>query len=518
MPLAVIAIALTVQLFFVATSILPWSQVLWDEAEFLMWIQRMTIAIQDVSLPQIAQVFWDQTHYPPLQSLLYGFFLAPFGFSVTGARIISLALSIVSAYLTFALGFKVSKSPLVGLIAALLFISSPILIYLQSVALKEALFIPLILLVCLSYVSAKTIYAGIFLTLLFFTKYEPAGFIAIALGIEGCIRFLTEKKKLSVVISHIVLFGIPLFFALLWIYGSPEHTRIFFLHINNSFDTTGGRDFVTNLLFYPRAIMYSFGFTDAIGMLLVITWVAGIAYIKQKNLRVLWILFTVNIALLAPRIINLQDRYVAITAAMLFTLAAIQITALFTTLKKTMMGRILMLCILVVLFLQVPMRIASFDRYMYGLGIKTMFSYAFNQPDANTQWFNFDATTWGTRHPKESKESMKDIESFIQSNINPHVPFALRGRLAELSPPYIHMIIEQQKAHTPKERSAYSLYHITAGVIPGSRYYTHEYKKLHEWVQWEVAETKNDPSFEFLAEKTFPEFGIVVGIYGKPIR
>lgn len=516
MPLVVITVALLIQIFFIATSILPWAQVLWDEAEFLMWIQRVTLAIQSFSVPQITKLFWDQIHYPPFQSILYGLLLAPFGFSVTGARIVSLGLSVLSAYLTYSLGVKVSGSKWVGFVASLLFISSPILMYLQSIALKEALFIPLILLVCLSYITAKPIYTGIFLTLLFFTKYELAGIIAIALAIEALVAFVTEKKKLDVIVAHIFLFGIPLLFALPWIYGSPEHTRIFFLHINNSFDTTGGQNFITNALFYPRAVVYSYGLTFTIGMILLVSWIQSFTLLKQKTTRFLFMIFTTNVALLVPRIMNLQDRYLAISIPALFVMTAIHIVSIMQFIRSAKKpAQLIAIGIAMLLTGEVVIRIRHFDQWIYGIGTKAMLVNAFHQLDSNVSWFNYDPSTWAKIHPRESKESMHDITSFIMTHVNPHVPFVVRGRLAELSPPYIHMVIETEKARTSPTPSRYDLYHITLTVVPGSRYYNHEYKKMHEWVQWEVEETKNDPTFELVAQRLFAEFGINVGIYRK---
>lgn len=530
-------ILLIIHVLIILFGLIPYANVLWDEGEFLLQTYYVSSAIQEGRITELPIVLYNQFQYPPLQSIILGIPLGLIGFSVTNARYISLMFPILSTLLLIFLSIIAGKSMkktnntfpyFVSIFSCFLFLSSPIILYNNSVILKETFCTTLILFSVLLYFQARKhhtplfyILTGLSITLLFFSKYPNAIFLLLVFGLETLISLIKEKQKTKHLLYHSIIVLIPLVFGTIWVmFPEQRITEFIRLMKNDSFDQTGGRSLLTYILFYPKGIIYYYGYSIVTGWFLLIGFIGSILLTKKMEIRVLFLSFTIPFLLYAQHITNVQDRYLAPFFPFLCILVSIfyiwlwykawNFSSLTRWISIIMVGTFVAACIVTT---------PTFLLRVYNVGTKAILAIAFNQPDVNAAWFDYDTSTWGKTYPWNAKETPQDILQFITNHVDPSKPIYLKGRATEISPPYFYLMMNQYKHDEiktmQKEQLPYTEYFITLEVLPTSRHYTEEYRRINEWVQWEAQSIKNDQSLTHIISKQFQDLGIHIGIYAR---
>ncbi len=535
--LIITIILLLLSFVFIIKEIMPYATVLWDEAEFLL---QTYWTVQPIKLHDWTGL-WTQLHnqinYPPLQYAILAPILAAIGFSIEKARIVNMIFPFITGILIYFLGIQVGKSvfpskkqlpQLVGILAVIFFVTSPILIYLHTVILKESMATTWTILAILVYFKARTsgklpwfLLTGILVTVLFLTKY-PYGIMGLAFfGIEACISLVTAKnwkERLYLITAHLLILLPVVIGALSWVATSPERFNQFLYIIENNEipNEMAGWSLPTYLFYYPKGIVYMYGISIPVGIVLLSSFIFSAQYIQKLKPRLLWLSFVTYIVFLTPHMINLQDRYIAPVSPGLFVLVSIVIIDVVRRSFKSLLWTRIIVCALAVgLGLHILVSLPNLPTRVYDIGTKTIFAIAFNQPDVNPTWFDYNTAGWGKLSPARSTENPRDIMTWVYTHIDVTKPVYVKGRFTELSPPFFLLSVLTQKDHSKPKNLPYSEYYVTLTVLPTSRYYTHEYRLINEWVQWEVAATTTDPALTLIRTKEFKELGVDVSVYGK---
>jgi hypothetical protein len=346
---------------------------------------------------------------------------------------------------------------------------------------------------------------------------------AMAIGTEGIISLVTAKnwgQRKHMVIAHLLI-ALPFLITIfLWVATSPDRFAEFLRVLDNRQIPylMLGWNLDTYLPFYPRGIVYLYGLTIPVGIFLLVSWIFSLYFIRIRETRLLWSAFTINVAILAPHFNNIQERYVAPNAPFLFILAAlILVDAVRRSMGSPWWIRAVLGTAIGAIGINMILALPNLPTRVFGVGVKTIYAVAFNQPDVNAfTWFNYDMATWGKMHPSLSREKPDDIFTWLLPQIDVTKPVYLKGRFTEFSPPYFLLWLLNQKDHSTVRNLPYTEYFVTLTVLSTSRYYTYEYRLLNEWVQWEVDATTQDPSLTLIDSKLFSELGIRVSIYGRP--
>lgn len=529
--LPLVAVFITVvSATFVAGWLIPYAEVLWDESVFLLWNWRIYYAIATGNIPALsAATFW-QFDYPPLQSYAVGILLQPFQFTVINARLIHLIFFIGSSLFIYLLGNKVGKDILrtkpgahaTAALSLFFFAFSPIILYLSSVLLKElpATFMGLITIYFYIYARDRKkvilyVIPAVTLAGLFFTKYQYAIFYTLAFGIETIITLLTTKNRKLIIFAHVLLITPLATSFLIWVVWTNRFSYFLSRMLNNALDYSGGlADPITYILFYPKGIMYLYSFSPILGFSILITGIAGVVFRKHYSLRIGMIAFLVNVILLAQHTMNVQERYLVTTIPYFFISASCLIVKILNRVSR--MNRIVktsMYAVISGILILSVSDLFMLPSRIYAIGSIALKGMAFTQTDYNDTWFNYKRDTWSVRPPWQSHERSGDIAQFIAENVDPAVPFTFYGSINEIPPDYITLLLEQ-KMKTEYTSRGYSWYVATVELSPVSPLRTLDYKKIHEWKEFEIQNIKNNTALDILAKKEFPELGAVATIYG----
>ncbi|HUD19812.1 MAG TPA: glycosyltransferase family 39 protein [Patescibacteria group bacterium] len=534
----IIVIVLLILMFaFIIKEIFPYANVLWDEAEFLLQTYWTVKPIQLHDWVGVLTQLHNQISYPPLQYAILAPILDVIGFSIEKARIVSMIFPFITGVLIYVLGIQVGQSvfstkkqlpQLVGLLAVVFFVTSPVLLYLHTIILKEPMSTTWTILAILVYFKARTskklqwfLLTGVLVAISFLTKY-PYGIMNLAFfGIEACISLVTAKngkERVHLITSHLLILLPVVIGALLWVATSPERFNQFLYIIENNEipNEMAGWDLPTYLFYYPKGIVYMYGITIPVGIVLLASFIFSTQYIKKLKPRLLWLSFVTYVIFLTPHMINLQERYIAPVSPGLFILVSIVlIDVVRRSFKSPLWTRIVVCTLAIGLGIHILISLKNLPIRVYDVGTKTIFAIAFNQPDVNPTWFDYNTAAWGKLSPALATENPKDILTWVFNRIDTTKPVYVKGRFTELSPPYFLLSVLTEKDHSKPKNLPYKEYYVTLTVLPTSRYYTHEYRLINEWVQWEVQTTAADPSLTLVDAKTFKQLGISVSIYGR---
>ncbi len=525
---------LLIALFCIATAIFVYfmysakASVLWDEAVFLYWSYQIYDALRIQNIHQFISVIQNQFRYPPLQSLFLGTALIPFGFTIVNARMISLFWFVLSGILTYTLGTMVETMhpKRIGFIALFFFLTSPLLLYLASIATKEMMGISLILTSIIVYILARErkksiLYfsTGLCLAFLFMTKYHYAVFVSIGIFIESIILFITHRKRLSIVINH-MLIAVPLLAVMLgWIFYPTNNLVLFMETMSNAtLNFNGGiADVMTYILFYPRSIIYMYSPSPYIGILFITGFIITVAFLKNWRLRFLWIIFLLNIVSVSIHTINVQDRYIATSIPFLFILCGNLINRMIIAVSKIRnmyLSKIFFSAgFLIVLFLLYDMR--KLPRFVYSVSARASLAPTFDQPDYTDTWFGYNTDLWPKKLPSQNNNTAEEIVKYIAASVDPTKPIGIAGFTNNLSQDYFNIMFALAKESGKYAHHAYSSYEITIELDPGSRYRTLEYATMLANREYLIQNIQQDPSLSLIEKKYFSDIGITVSLYGR---
>jgi len=346
LPLFLLVIAQAV--FIYLYLILPQGPFCWDEAHRSVFSLMVAKSLISGNFSMLWQLTNQQIYWPFLHSWASSIFLIIGGFSYPAARTMSLTMNAGALITIYFIARKVTDrgGGVVGLIAAGLFALSPIFTFFAATAMAESLGIFLSLLVLLSYLTAWQksswrwyLLSGVFLALLYFTKYIYAIFFGFGIFLFW-LSFLfnnRERVKLQTNLRQFwimpVAFGVCLF---LWMLGGHAGDKIGILAYR--FRDTGGWDYLKlglmkRILFYPSAIFWVYTFSPWIFLSYICGLIWGFCNWRNLKVRLLLILFLSNLMPMSLSV-NLQERFIATSIPCLFILTALFLTSLWNMGKR----------------------------------------------------------------------------------------------------------------------------------------------------------------------------------------
>lgn len=356
----VIALTLVACVYAYFQFLLPLDVFLWDESHhgfFGMQIYN-DLKAGDWGL------FWTHTNnqalWMPLHSWLDGIFLVIFGFSYASARLSSLFLFFVCSILMYFIGVELSKEKgrMIGLIASVLFLTSPMMLHLATVNMQEMLGIFVLLLLVyfiLKYWVVEAVWKyliiGFLISVAYLTKSNFALQLILGIGLFQLSLLWgfnasplpppepAKKKKhnkqqpkpapnkfLGWTISNIYIIAgfLPLF--ILW-WATPPFDRKYGLGFIFRTQGIGEAIFYPSVNFFGRVIFYlqsliaSYTFSLWLGIGLLTALGLAIYWFEDKKLRLMLILFLANLFMISL-VGNIQERYISTAAPLTFVLFA----------------------------------------------------------------------------------------------------------------------------------------------------------------------------------------------------
>jgi len=319
--------------------ILPQGPFCSDEAHRSVFSLMVAKSLVSGNLSMLWQLSNQQIYWPFLHSWASSIFLIIGGFSYPAARTMSLAMNAGALIIIYLIARKVTMltGGTVGLMAVTMFAISPIFIFFAATAMAESLGIFLSLLVLFSYLASWQknsrigfLLTGIILGLLYFTKYIYAFFLGFGFILFWISLLFDRERKEEhpnlwhtiwpIAASFGVIFG-------LWLAAGHSGNKIGILVYR--FKSTGGWDFlelgvIDRIFFYPRALLYAYSFSPWLFPAYLVGLIWGFRHWKDLKIRLLLLIFLGNLIPMAISA-NLQERFIATSAAALFILTALSI-------------------------------------------------------------------------------------------------------------------------------------------------------------------------------------------------
>jgi len=319
--LSVIVIALF-SLYALFYLLIPQSPFIWDEAhhaEFAGYVYR---SLQKDGLGEALKVANRLILWPPLHSVICALLFFPLGPTIVTARLVSLLFFIFSALLIFAVCRLLypGQGNREGLLAVILFSTSPIVLFFASACMLETMGIFMGLAILWCYFQGLDtgrkryfILLGLSLGILYLVKYNYALTLLFPLAIDGAIQLVVRRKKARIKFLLNAAIALIAMGVLIGIWFAAGHARekydIISYYLNGG---TGYKSaqavFFGDPLFYLRSLATMYTFSIWIFLLYLGGIVTALWRIKDAKTRVLLLVILVMLFLCTLGS-NKQDRY-----------------------------------------------------------------------------------------------------------------------------------------------------------------------------------------------------------------
>ncbi len=296
--------------------------------------------------------FWIDTGKQTLWCFLHSWFLGIwfllFGMSFSSARAMSLFFFFGSIILTYLIAIRINREKgwIIGIIASILMILSPIILDMASACMIEALSVFFALLFVFVYLIAlekqKTGYfflVGITLGILTLTKYQYGALFGFAVAVLALWEFWGNREIIKEWFLRYLSFLLgAIIVTALWFLTPPAEKKIRMVFW--SFEQAGivgeKLSFFERIIDYPMIILNYYSFSYLIGILLFISLIYVSAYFikKQINLRILVILIIIPL-ILSTIIGHHEARYISVFVPLMYVLFGFMLIDLFGKIKQS---------------------------------------------------------------------------------------------------------------------------------------------------------------------------------------
>ncbi|MBI3559598.1 glycosyltransferase family 39 protein, partial [Candidatus Gottesmanbacteria bacterium] len=321
----------------IAYGYIPKAIVVWDEATHMDIAFTMYTSLRAGDVRSYIDYALHQTGYPPLMPIVSSVIFLFTGFSTYTARLVNLIWFVTSSVLLYLLGTHIGHSvqkkygaPLVGTIASLLFITSPFIIILSSLFMREGAGISTTLASVYVYLLARkkgTVgwYAGsgfvVFLAIM--AKYNLGFIVTLGIALEATIALFSAHAKKLFIRHHFILFGIIGMLFFLWMLYPSDKVPGLVRFLSDPIQySVGAPSILTYLTYYPLAVLYVYTASIEIGIVLLFSFVVTIRFLHNPALRLMWIIVLINYVLATIHWNNVQERYIATSVPLLFCIGA----------------------------------------------------------------------------------------------------------------------------------------------------------------------------------------------------
>jgi len=529
--IAVLALSLIVA-FCIAIFYVPRANVTWDEAHYLVYAYNIAHAVRTANPGQFWAATREQFIFPPFHSWVLGIPLAYIGFSVQKARIIGLSFIVLSAVGLYILGKLTDqrRGHIVGCIAGAIFLTSPLMLLYGSLALKELLGVTVSIYTVILYDIARKkqlwywdLLVALALWVGLITKYNFGLLVAAGIGLEGLVAVLTVKHKRAVILHHLVMALPPIVCLIWWIYLPVHSLEPFIANLKNSYlDYTSQfakPGSLNQLLFYPRAILYGYSVSVWVGAMLLASIVGVIPYLKNRIVRISWMIFLLNLIYGTIHANALLERYILTTIPFLYIVGAymvVKVAGWILVYRKSTVLLYVGTGVGILASIFIFLDILKLKTYVYAVGTYVSHDVLFNQRDYQDLWFDYDRTKWTANVPTVPFEKPEDVITYILSITGPYVPLWVIGHASSFSPWYVELLQDMEKEHgVPSARDNLS-YLALVKILPSSRFYTRDYQIYNATHPGDVPLALPDSTYTLVAQKHFAELNIDVEVYSKP--
>ncbi|OGB88930.1 hypothetical protein A2625_00440 [candidate division WOR-1 bacterium RIFCSPHIGHO2_01_FULL_53_15] len=328
--------------------ILPMDSFHWDESHhgiYGMWLAK---DIQNLNLESFLANTHRQTLWPFFHSWLLSIFFLPFGASFAAARSFSLIVFAATVLLMYLIAFQLAEKhgrP-TGLLAAALALTSPLMVSFSVQNMLEGLGALEYLLALYLYLRGREnkrwswpLGLGLVLGVSVVTKYNYAFMmlasfsVVILTELYDLFKAKKEKKKKTAVqaaspfvswLSRAALVAAPIIsISLLW-FLTGDTERKYQMLLWSKTEVAEGQGilsgFLTNFLFYPKAIINDYAVSAWLGALILLAILTPVRFRKNRPLYLItWITLLLSIFVIG----NKMNRLIYIIAPIFLILAAL---------------------------------------------------------------------------------------------------------------------------------------------------------------------------------------------------
>ena len=354
----VVALSAIACVYALFKFLLPLDAFLWDESHHGFYGMQIYGDLKSFNVGS----FWAHTNnqalWMPIHSWFDGIFLLIFGFSYASARLSSLFLFFVCSLLTYFICLELSKEKgwIIGIVAALFFLTSPALLHLATVNMQEMLGIFVCLLTVYYMVrnmqienAYKYLMIGFLLSVAFWSKqnYAMVTVFGVALfqlslltGLRKSVPAPTQvtqgkdkKKALAakkenrfyswILDNSLIIAGFLPLFLLWWVV--PPFQRKYGLAVTFRQSSVGGTkasfivEFFGTAAFYIQSFItsYNLSFWIAVGSLAAL--IASFFFFRDKKIRIISLMFCANLIFISIMSFA-QERYLSTAVPLAFIL------------------------------------------------------------------------------------------------------------------------------------------------------------------------------------------------------
>ncbi|MFH1710373.1 MAG: glycosyltransferase family 39 protein [bacterium] len=471
---AVIAMAILACIYAYLQFLLPLDVFLWDESHhgfYGMQIYR-DLCARDWG------AFWAHTNnqalWMPLHSWLDGIFLLIFGFSYTSARLSSLFLFFMCSILVYLIGLELSKEKgwVIGAIASVLFLTSPMMLHLATVNMQEMLGTFICLLTTYFMVRNISVDArwkylamGFLLSVAYWSKQNYAMIIMLGAGLFQLsllwdIRNEPVKKarpnkfytwRLDNV--FIVLGFLPLF-ALWWV--TPPFARKYGLAVTYRQGAVAGGTsvtfgFVKTAIFYVQSFITSYNLSFWVALGGVSAAVVSFFFFRDKKIRIISLMFYANLIFVGIMSFA-QERYLSSAAPLVFLLLGYFGLAAFERLNNIKRAAVLAYVVTAIITASFIYDLSCLTRYTKEVANRSIMSFIYKDslnkfsPPFMFGLIGRPAFTYPQDFTKNKYKdfkvppasSLRDVMDFFSSNIERNKSISTMISYAEISPYVIY--------------------------------------------------------------------------------
>ncbi len=536
--------ALLISLFFSVFAyyylLSPRSTFRWDESHLSSYGIMLAYRIKAGDWPG----FWELSNrfvvgWPFFHSWLVSAFLLIFGPTFTAARLSSLFLFFFSVPLVYLISSRKNsgQSILIGVLAALFFASSPMVLAYVTVSMIESLGLFLSLLVFWCYFQGRRsrrnryyFLVGIFTAFLFLSKYQYGLFMGGSLFIAWVWQ-CAILKKIEWKTAAWMLGGFCLIIGF-WLFNSFTTFKIRgFLHTLQESGTHKHAAFtpLESRLHWLRSILGKHCPSPFLFPFLLGSFIYGIIKYRKNAYSLIFIFPAVNLLLMAFTR-NKQDRYYILAMPYLFILASDFLIAIGISIKNKV-GRWMYISLLLLLFVselyKFPLLYRQISNRLPGMRVTwienkvdySIFFGLFSVPKIFLQpdfMLNSDADYSSPVH------TMQDVWDYIYSTVDRRGSICCLAYHQKLSPHMLRWYSYTYRIPVFTSWEPRARYFATFKIIPSSVYYTTEGKSYSEGriKKWNntLAGLAREGKIKLVAEKTFQDIGIIVTVFEKTGR
>lgn len=508
--------------FFVAATYMPRAIVAWDEASNMVWGYKIYQAIQSHQWGTAYRISYAQVYYPPLQSWYIGITSLVTGFSVSSVRVANLLWLLITAPLIFHIGYstkKTNKGAVVGLLACIFFLFSPMTLAFSGIALKELMGTALTL---ISYVYYRRIeekfhlndvfLGGVVLLAVFYFKYNYALPLYIAYTILTVVNMRSkihknDKYRLLIIFLLFVAVGMGC-----WIL--VQNIRLFTEYIQaQTPQTAHAGNVFEKIAFYPQSIVFVYAPNFIFGIWMIAALCVYPLWLRQRDTRALWFVSITYIILLGLYAENLHERYIFPALPFVYVLTSSLVVAVGDWLRKQK-KIFLFICMWLSMCVGVFLYVVKLPGIVFSVGAHTLRSPIFNQPDYRDTIYDFSSSHWPKRLPESGSHAPSDVILYVLDAVGAS-QFAVVGNINELSPKYweLSVLLARGAAGSEQIKSVKPEYIVTVELTPDSRFYTRDYLMFNAHIAERIPKIASDTSYARIDRKAFSDLGIIVTIY-----